>query len=259
MQFYPYVFSERKKEMISAEQGQKERICSYWNKRSKSFAQLRAEELQGSISNRWLDEITKYLPSGKKLNILDVGTGTGFFAFLLSELGHRVVGIDLCCEMIEEAKRLSEENGLNVDFRTMDAENPSFADETFDVVISRNLTWTLIRPGEAYGQWIRVLKKGGLLLNFDADYSKESFSEKDETLPKEHAHNHIDKELLQEWDSINKALPLNEKKRPDWDKAFLEETGCSEVCVDDSISNRVYIEIDKFYNPVPMFLIKAVK
>ncbi len=34
----------------------------------------------------------------------------------------------------------------------MDAENPEFADESFDVVISRNLTWTLPHADRAYEQ-----------------------------------------------------------------------------------------------------------
>ena len=53
-----------------------------------------------------------------------------------------------------------------------DAEKLDFADESFDVVISRNLTWTLPHPIDAYQEWMRVLKKGGVLINFDAEYAK---------------------------------------------------------------------------------------
>ena len=41
----------------------------------------------------------------------------------------------------------------------------NFQDESFDVVISRNLTWTLPEAAQAYKEWSRVLKPGGLLLN----------------------------------------------------------------------------------------------
>ena len=40
----------------------------------------------------------------------------------------------------------------------------------FDVVISRNLTWNLKDPKRAYEEWCRVLKPGGKLLNFDANW-----------------------------------------------------------------------------------------
>ena len=48
----------------------------------------------------------------------------------------------------------------------MDAENLRFADESFDVVISRNLTWTLPDVKSAYREWVRVLKKGGHTFEF---------------------------------------------------------------------------------------------
>lgn len=40
----------------------------------------------------------------------------------------------------------------------MDAENPEHDDDTFDFVISRNLTWTLPDAQKAYKEWMRVLK-----------------------------------------------------------------------------------------------------
>ena len=36
------------------------------------------------------------------------------------------------------------------------------------MIVSRNLTWNLPHPEMAYKEWLRVLKKGGRLLNFDA-------------------------------------------------------------------------------------------
>ena len=40
----------------------------------------------------------------RKMNILDVGTGPGFFAIILTLAGHNVVGIDITEEMIQRAK-----------------------------------------------------------------------------------------------------------------------------------------------------------
>ena len=48
----------------------------------------------------------------------------------------------------------------------MNAEELTFAPESFDVIVSRNLTWNLHDPKKAYQSWERVLKSGGLLLNF---------------------------------------------------------------------------------------------
>ena len=78
---------------------------------------------------------------------------------LLAQQGHEVLGVDLTPDMIERSKELAEEEGADCIFQVMDAENLTFADETFDVVISRNLTWTLPDANRAYREWLRVLKR----------------------------------------------------------------------------------------------------
>lgn len=52
----------------------------------------------------------------------------------------------------------------------MDAQNLTFHDNMFDVIVSRNLTWNLDSPAKAYREWYRVLKPGSILLNFDANW-----------------------------------------------------------------------------------------
>ena len=151
----------------------KERIKNYWKIRSTSFLDQRREELHHPIAERWIREITEAFLAGKNLKILDVGCGTGYFTILLTGLGHQVTGIDLTLDMIAKGKILAEEEHAACELRVMDAEQLEFEDESFDAVVSRNLTWTLPHPEKAYKEWLRVLKKDGILLNFDADYGLE--------------------------------------------------------------------------------------
>lgn len=110
-------------------------------------------------------EIKEKETDNGKLRILDVGCGTGFFTILLAKQGHHVTGTDLTPDMIANSRILAKEEQVSCDFQVMDAEHLSFQDESFDVVISRNLTWTLPEAAQAYKEWTRVLKPGGLLLN----------------------------------------------------------------------------------------------
>ena len=242
----------------------KERIVRYWGKRSESFLSQRRAELHSPMAERWLKEIRMYIGTNaqcdrrRRLKILDVGCGTGFFSVLLAKEGHEVTGTDLTPEMVENSRKLAAEEGITCEFLQMDAENPEFPDETFDVVISRNLTWTLPNVEHAYQEWIRILKKGGILLNFDANYGMSDFSDTS-GLPSTHAHYTVGDEMMRECEEIKRQLPISSYSRPAWDLETLGKMKLEKFSIDLGISRRIYIEKDEFYNPTPMFMICAEK
>ena len=236
----------------------KERIVHYWEKRSSDFLTHKREELHSAMAERWMKEIRAQLPAGERLRILDVGCGAGFFSVLLAKEGHRVTGVDLTPDMIENAKILAVEENADCEFIVMDAENVDFPDGTFDVVISRNLTWTLPHVRRAYRDWVRVLKKGGVLLNFDANYGLSDFTDVS-SLPENHAHQTIGDDMMRECEEIKRQLPISSYSRPAWDLETLGAMKLQEFAVDLGISSRIYLEKDAFYNPTPMFMIRTRK
>ena len=151
-------------------------IASYWGTRAEGYSEVNEKELAGSQREAWLHVLEEQFPEKKKeeMKILDIGTGPGFFPMILSEVGYTVTAVDYTEEMLEKAKenlgKYTKYGLERVTLQRMDAQNLEFADETFDVVISRNLTWNLEKPEQAYQEWMRVLKPGGVLLNFDANW-----------------------------------------------------------------------------------------
>ncbi len=236
----------------------KERITKYWGKRSESFMEQRRAELHSPLMERWRQAICSRLPKGEKLKILDVGCGTGFFTILLAKEGHDVIGTDLTTEMLEHGAVLAEEEGADCQFLTMDAENLDFEDSVFDVVISRNLTWTLPHAEQAYQEWARVLKKGGIILNFDANYGLTDVSDTS-ALPEKHAHHTLGDEMLRECEEIKHQLPISSYNRPAWDISVLGQLDMREFSIDLDMGKRIYVEKDEFYNPTPLFMVCAVK
>lgn len=230
-----------------------ERVRNYWTKRAQDFGTVRRMELQDEISDRWLLEIKKYIPERKQLKILDVGTGTGYFAVLLAEQGYEVCAVDLTPAMINEAKKLALEKEQVIQFMVMDAQRLDFQKDSFDVVIARNLTWTLPEPAKAYHEWRRVLKKGGVLLNFDADYGKEVINNTDTS----GYHIGMTKELIQESNQITKAMEISQYKRPDWDIAVLKNMGFLSCKCDKEAGERILREKNGL--AAPTFLIIAEK
>ena len=91
-----------------------------------------------------------------------MGTGPGFFAIVLAELGYKVTAYDANHEMLEQAKLNAKALAQQIKFDQGDAQEVIYADNSFDVVISRNLTWILPQPEIAYKEWCRVLKPHGL-------------------------------------------------------------------------------------------------
>ena len=72
-----------------------------------------------------------------------------------------------------DAERGKKNTGVfaeKITWKLSDAQKLELGDCEFDAVFSRNVTWNLENPGQAYEEWVRVLKPGGLLCNFDADW-----------------------------------------------------------------------------------------
>src|SRR6267143_7022983 len=93
--------------------------------------------------------------------VLDVATGTGNTAFALAPLVRRVVGLDLTREMLDVARRIATERGIqNVDWVIGDACVLPFADETFDVYVVRAAPHHFPRFDEFVREAFRVLRPG---------------------------------------------------------------------------------------------------
>ena len=236
------------------------RVEDYWTQRASDFQTVRLNELRDPISGRWLEEMERYLPPGK-LRILDVGTGTGYFAILLAGAGHTLTGIDLTPAMLAQAEETAARFGLTVDFRRMDAQETSFPDFSFDALVTRNLTWTLPDPEKAYREWYRLLRPGGVLLNFDADYARNVRNENQKAsyISKEGVYGHIGvtPALAAENASITLAMPASRHPRPAWDLELLAAAGFSDCGADETAGTRILRERD--LPDAPLFLLRARK
>ena len=143
---------KKKKEAEDMEQELLQEIVSYWGTRAEGYSEVNEKELAGSQREAWLHVLEEQFPEKKKeeMKILDIGTGPGFFPMILSEAGYTVTAVDYTEEMLEKAKenlgKYTKYGLERVTLQRMDAQNLEFADETFDVVISRNLTWNLEEP-----------------------------------------------------------------------------------------------------------------
>lgn len=251
-----------------------EKIDQYWIKRAKGYSKVNQEELAGVQKIGWLREIKgkieEVYPDHQPtdIHVLDIGTGPGFFAIILAEAGYKVTAVDYTNAMLEQAKQNAGELAEQICFQQMDGQKLKFSEDSFDVVVSRNLTWVLESPAKAYNSWRSVLKKGGLLLNFDAnwygylyDENKQKDYEQDRhTVEKMGMEDHYTCTDIDAMEEIAKKVPLSGIIRPQWDIEKLQELEMKKIKADVSIWERVWSEIEKVnYASTPMFMITAVK
>jgi len=94
--------------------------------------------------------------------VLDLGTGTGLIARRLARRGARVAGIDIAAGQLAEARRLAEAESLSIDFREAPAEEPPFADRSFDAVTA-NQCWLYFDKPRLLPRLRRLLVPDGLI------------------------------------------------------------------------------------------------
>lgn len=236
------------------------KVINYWAKRVEDFSQIRENELNDEISQRWLNKINEYVQA-KPLSILDVGTGVGYFAIILAKQGHQLTGIDLTPSMIEKAKQLAKKQDTEIDFQVMDGADLTFADQTFDLVITRNLTWTLPDCKKAYQEWFRVLKPEGVLLNFDACYSHNVLNNQKHhshvPLGKVYGHQGMTNELEKENAIITLSMEIATKERPQYDLNIIHNCGFTKYGCQRYVGKEILKEYDLL--DAPMFLVWARK
>ncbi len=248
-----------------------EGLTSYWNERSVTYSEQNVEEMNNWKRDAWRNLILKYAPEGECLDILDVGTGPGFFAMNLALAGHRVTAVDVTDEMLTHARQNAAAYGALVDFRKQRGEFLDFPDHSFDLIVNRNVIWNLEYPERALAEWQRVLKPGGRMVYFDANWYIYLFDEevrkKHEAIHEEykvrypdHPHDKMLKHRVQELQEIARKLPLTPVQRPAWDQEILTGMGMKICEIIPDISPYCLDEIETFhYGATPMFMVCAEK
>ena len=232
--------------------------------RGEGYNRYITSELSSFRKQAWKKQIGKHFKEGMSLEVLDVGTGPGFFACILSEEGHRITGIDKSEGMLECARENAKKLQVSPTFMQMDLNRLSFEDACFDAIVMRNVTWTLEHPEEVYAVFKRVLRPGGMLLIYDANWHMQFFDPEIRSRVLAREQHHFEKYGVREVVSGEDLeyfglLPLSNTLRPQWDVEALKRLG---LCVEteEDIGRFVYEPWEKdLYAESPLFEICAVK
>ena len=140
-------------------------LTSYWTDRAQSYSAQNIAEMNDWRRQAWRELILSHGPQKECLRVLDIGTGPGFFAINLALAGHEVTAVDVTGEMLAHAKQNAESYGAKAEFVLHRGEFLPFEDNSFDLIVSRNVVWNLEYPEQALSEWARVLAPGGRMPN----------------------------------------------------------------------------------------------
>jgi len=117
----------------------KDLIKSHWDKSAKGYNAFVICSMQSKRRNAWKNVLREELGE-RVLRVLDIGTGPGIVAFILTELGHRATGIDLSEEMLKNARENAARFGLAAKFERGDAEELQFEECSFDALLAERFS-----------------------------------------------------------------------------------------------------------------------
>jgi len=134
-------------------------FVEYYAKESLSDSTLK--RMEGIIIN-----ISRNLEKhsfNKKLNIADIGCGTGVMSRMWAQEGHTVHGIDVNEALLEIARKRANEVGLEIEFCLGSATNLPWKNESMDVCIAPELIEHVVEWKACLREFARILKPNGVL------------------------------------------------------------------------------------------------
>ena len=134
----------------------KERLRSTWTAGDFGIVARLVEEAN--------EEIVARLDIKRGTKVLDVACGTGNSAIPAAKRRADVTGVDIAANLIEQAKARAKDAGLEIRFEEGDAEQLSFPDSSFDLVISIFGAMFAPRPDIVASELKRVCRAGGRIV-----------------------------------------------------------------------------------------------
>ena len=136
------------------------------------------EQLKERFRGMWMagdfGQIARYSAKGAEefvdrldilpgMRILDVACGTGNLGVPAARKGAHVTGVDIAPNLLEQARRRADAEGLKISFEEGDAERLAYPDASFDMVMSMFGAMFAPRPELVSAELMRVCRPGGVV------------------------------------------------------------------------------------------------
>ncbi|MBL0735802.1 bifunctional demethylmenaquinone methyltransferase/2-methoxy-6-polyprenyl-1,4-benzoquinol methylase UbiE [Flavobacterium sp. GN10] len=146
--------------------GKKEQVTQMFDTISGNYDNLN-RVISFGIDVKWRKKVLKIVSDKKPKVILDIATGTGDLAILMSQTNaEKIIGLDISAGMLEVGKKKVEEKKLSnvIELVLGDSENMPFEDNYFDAITVGFGVRNFENLEKGFSEILRVLKPNGVFV-----------------------------------------------------------------------------------------------
>ncbi|PTT15735.1 bifunctional demethylmenaquinone methyltransferase/2-methoxy-6-polyprenyl-1,4-benzoquinol methylase UbiE [Flavobacterium sp. HMWF030] len=146
--------------------GKKEQVAQMFDNISGNYDNLN-RVISFGIDTKWRKKVLKIVSDTKPNKILDIATGTGDLAILMTQTNaEKIIGLDISAGMLEVGKKKVEAKGLSnvIDLVLGDSEKIPFDDNYFDAITVGFGVRNFENLEKGFSEILRVLKPNGVFV-----------------------------------------------------------------------------------------------
>ncbi len=146
--------------------GKKEQVAQMFNTISGKYDGLN-RIISFGIDVKWRKKVLKLVANTNPDNVLDIATGTGDLAILMTKTGAKeITGLDISEGMLEVGRKKIAERKLDNKIKMVlgDSENIPFEDNSFDAITVAFGVRNFENLEKGLAEILRVLKPGGIFV-----------------------------------------------------------------------------------------------
>jgi demethylmenaquinone methyltransferase/2-methoxy-6-polyprenyl-1,4-benzoquinol methylase len=150
----------------NSELGKKEQVTKMFDTISGNYDGLN-RVISFGIDVKWRRKVLKMVAAVRPQSVLDIATGTGDLAILLTQTGaSKVIGLDISAGMLEVGREKIAQRNLSdkIELVLGDSENLQFADGTFDAITVAFGVRNFENLEKGLSEILRVLRPGGIFV-----------------------------------------------------------------------------------------------
>lgn len=146
--------------------GKKEQVAQMFDNISGNYDNLN-RVISFGIDIKWRKKVLKIVSDKKPKIILDIATGTGDLAILMTQTNaEKIIGLDISAGMLEVGKKKIEDRKLSnvIDLVLGDSEKIPFEDNYFDAITVGFGVRNFENLEKGFAEILRVLKPNGVFV-----------------------------------------------------------------------------------------------